>query len=141
MRLDPQRGDKVLLDAICVPTLGPAEHAQRKAERRIIAVVDFNYLDSAGRSRAAAALDWFADHAGENGDRIKVYSITRQVRLLTPGFTTDTQQIRQVAELVRAEHWRRTPVGGLGGDAFRVPEPGEAQRTENQQGGDSLRTF
>lgn len=141
LRLGADQGSKVMLDPICGPAVAPTggREPTTPAERAMIAVVDFNYLDSAGRFKAAQALEWMADSAPSTGHRVKVYAITRQVRLLTPGFTSDPQQLREAAKIVRAEYWRQAPGDTSAGDSGRIPPPEQAAVSPADSGGSFLR--
>lgn len=69
--------------------------------RPVIVVIDFNYIDAAGRGRVAEALGRIAD-APVPGIAYKFYGLTREVRALTDTFVIDPEEIRRVAGLVRS---------------------------------------
>lgn len=119
-RLDQERLARVGFDPICSETLpsnmqiAPGE-TRSAAARPIIALVDFNYLDARGRHKVAEAIDLMAGELGGAGEAFKVYGLTRQLRMLTPGFTTEAQSIRAASEVVRQTAFTRKPIAALGG--------------------------
>lgn len=125
-RLTPEQMQAVRLDALCEtgPKAGaPAEGATEPAPpppQPILVVVDFNYVDSRGRFRVAEALEKLAETAADRPEIYKVYGITRQVRMLTDGFTKDPRALRQAAMVVRGTAFR----GGefVGPDTEGIPE-------------------
>lgn len=107
--LTPDERTKIYFDPICeevggAPRKGPAGEP---VQRPLIAVLDFNYLDAAGRRKAADALDWLADSARDQRLTVKVYGLTRQVRPLTDGFTNSRDAIRRAAQIVRETSYAR----------------------------------
>jgi VWFA-related protein len=101
------------LDHICDETV--VEMPSRTVDdlplgvRPIVALIDFNYLDAAGRHKVAAAIDSLAETPGERGETYKIYGLTQQLRMMTDGFTRDAEQLRAVAEEVRRTAWRERP--------------------------------
>jgi len=76
-----------------------------------MAMVDFNYLDAAGRHRVADAVETLAETPGEHGEVYKIYGLTQQMRMMTDGFTRDPEALRAVAENIRNTAWREAPAG------------------------------
>ncbi len=85
---------RLAVDEICGPAAPMA--------RPVLAVIDFNYVDDRGRSMVAQALDDLAAAAPDRPEMYKVYALTRQLRLLTDGFTKSPEALHEVAELVRS---------------------------------------
>jgi VWFA-related protein len=86
-------------DAIC-------DAAADGMARPILAIVDFNYVDSRGRAKVADAIDALADRAATRPEVYKVYALTRQVRELTAGFTRDPAALHRAADAIRATAFR-----------------------------------
>lgn len=124
-RIDDKENSGLLFDTFCGeegkrPDAGvpPGATATGPAgERRIIAVVDFNYLDARARFRVAGAIDAIAEEAGKGPEIYKIYGLTRQVYELTGGFTRDSEELRHVAALIRSTSHR-------GGEFVRPGEEG-----------------
>jgi hypothetical protein len=124
VRLDGRRvEDEVLarakLDYVCddapsvsVPGSSLDDRLRALELRGVLAMVDFNYLDAAGRHRVAEAFDEIARGAVDGDDAFKIYGYTRQLRLLTPGFTRDPDELRAAASAVRGEAYRAKPATG-----------------------------
>jgi hypothetical protein len=87
--------DRLIVDEICEAS------PEQPALRPVIVVVDFNYVDAAGRIRVAEAIDRLAA-APVPGLVYKFYGLTREVRSLADGFLADPAKIREVAALVRS---------------------------------------
>lgn len=83
--------------------------------RPVIAVIDFNYLDTRGRHVVADAIEELAARAQQTGETYKVYALTRQIRLLTEGFTRNPDELRRVAREVRRESFSRREIAAMGG--------------------------
>lgn len=101
LRLDGQpltaeQQQRLTFDEVCSTPEQPAP---------ILAVVDFNYLDAKSRMAVADELDALAATALDSGTVYKVYALTRQTRLLTPGFTRDPEQLRAAAQKIRETNW------------------------------------
>lgn len=91
---------RVAFDPICGKTA--------PVTRPIVAVVDLNFLDAKGRKNVADALEGLAETVGASNETYKVYALTRQIRLLTPGFTTGPVHLREAARLVRESLWNES---------------------------------
>ncbi|MDQ7006432.1 MAG: hypothetical protein Q9Q40_04305 [Acidobacteriota bacterium] len=113
-RLDDKPDSGLIFDTLCAQAEGQGERppattqAVEERERRIIAVVDFNYLDARGRFRVAEAIEKVAEKAGKGPEVYKVYGLTRQVYELTSGFTRDPQVLGRVADAIRVTSHRAT---------------------------------
>ncbi len=107
--LTPEERQRIYFDPICEEPGGatPAGPSGEPVQRPVIAVIDFNYVDAAGRHKVAAALDALADSALDQRLLVKVYGLTRQVRQLTGGFTNERDEIRRAAEIVRETAFAR----------------------------------
>lgn len=120
--LDTEERKKVLFDPVCGPV---SEAGPEGVLRRMIAVVDFNFLSAAGRSKVAKALEWLADHAAEGNIQVQVYGITRQIRPLTPGYVSDPPLLKAVAEKIRSINHFEGQLEGTGLQAGGVLTEGE----------------
>ncbi|MBP7148083.1 MAG: hypothetical protein KBD01_11095 [Acidobacteria bacterium] len=97
------------LDRICDaagPDGAPPPAPPPGIGRPVIAVVDFNYVDAAGREKVAQAIEGLAGEAAARPETYKFYGLTRQLRSFHAGFTRDAAEIRQIAQLVRRTIWR-----------------------------------
>ncbi len=139
-RLTDEQRSQLYLDAFCdeIPTT-PGEGAEGTATvdalpptRPIIAIIDFNYLDAKARDKVATAIEDLADNVKSNGEEYKIYAVTRQVRLLTSGFTNDPEELRAVAGQIRSTSWRVAAAGSLSSIApgFVADTASLASRTE-----------
>jgi hypothetical protein len=75
----------------------------------VIAVVDLNFLDAKARGAVADEIEALAGGAGGGASLYKVYSLTRQTRLLTDGFTKDPSKLREAAQAIRETAWIGEP--------------------------------
>ena len=130
-RLDDKPDSGLIFDSFCdeIDAGGPTSEGEGRGgapnvataplrERRIIAVVDFNFLDSRGRFRVAEAIDKIAESAGSGAEVYKIYGLTRQVYELTGGFTRDPAVLHRAAAVIRATSHRVTRSGQIPGVIF-----------------------
>jgi hypothetical protein len=75
----------------------------------VIAIVDLNFLDAKARGAVADEIEALAGGAGGGASLYKVYSLTRQTRLLTDGFTKDPRKLREAAQAIRDTTWIGEP--------------------------------
>lgn len=137
-KLTAEERRRVLFDPVCdalpdrpAPAGGPAAEPP---PRPVLAVVDFNYLDARGREKVAQALESIAAEAEQGGETYKIYGLTRQTRLLTPGFTKAPLDLQRAAQAVRETAFSRKPASPPGAENNgRSDIPGEGRRTDMVQ--------
>lgn len=134
-KLTPEERRRVLFDPVCETRPVSLEDGQSPAKsfsyRPVLAVIDFNYLDARGREKVAQALDALASQAGSGDEIFKVYGLTRQTRLLTPGFTRSPMDLAHAAQTVRETAYTRKPIIPLSADGTETTDiPNEGRRSD-----------
>lgn len=110
--LDKKERSRVVLDTVC-KNAGAAAKAVEEGlqdplfEHGVILVVDLNYVGARGRHRIATMLDELASRGEDLDSSYKVYALTRQVHMLTDGFTKDATDLRVAAAAIRQAFYRR----------------------------------
>ncbi len=119
--LTEEQRSRLRIDEICDDDAAPlADVAETKSalrqeapDRPVIAFIDFNYLDAQGRQNVARALEKIADSVDDRRAAFKIYGYTRELRLLTTGFTRSPEELRQVASMVRDTAYRTKPASSV----------------------------
>ncbi len=96
--LSAEQQQRLVFDTVC---------SNPQVSRPVIVVIDFNYVDQRGRALVADALDQLATDASDRPEVYKIYSVTRQTRVLTEGFSKNPQELHAIAALVRDTGYRK----------------------------------
>jgi hypothetical protein len=94
-KLSPAQRAKITFDSLCgpEPSLG----------RRVIVLIDLNYLDERARLSVSHSLEELSRTAADRPELYKFYALTRQLRALNASFTNDPAAIQSVASMIRLD--------------------------------------
>jgi hypothetical protein len=122
--LPASRRSEMEFDEICGSRDGE-DDAVSRLERppTLVVLADLNYLDIGMRHSTARALDDLAETMERRKLRVKVLAYTREMHLLTGGFTHEPERVRQAAQRLLAtvsagppRRTREDPITGPGRD-------------------------
>ncbi|MDH3283337.1 MAG: hypothetical protein OEQ13_01245 [Acidobacteriota bacterium] len=139
--LSAEQRDRMRVDEICDEAVEPLRELaaagtgfrQEVPDRPVLVFIDFNYLDAQGRQNAARALDKIADSVDERRAAFKVYGYTRELRLLTSGFTRSADELRSAAGIVRQTAFRTMKATGLSDSSIPADNRGSFTEFLNSQ--------